>query len=88
LIFQCGSSENQGLHFGPLNVPCERQGQLLKLFRALVSSYSIAVNDLNLTRGKTSKQEYGRLLARWEQARKASERARLELELHIKEHDC
>jgi hypothetical protein len=60
-------------------VPCERQGQLLKLFRASVSSYSIAVNDLNLTRGKTSKQEYGRLLARWERARKPDHEARGEL---------
>jgi hypothetical protein len=78
----------QGLHSTAFNVPCERQEQLLKLYKAEVSNYSAAVNDLKVTRGKTLKEENNLLLLLSENARKASERARRELELHIREHHC
>jgi hypothetical protein len=44
-------------------VRCEEQNRLLKLYRAAVSEYSATVNDLAVTRGKITLQEYNRLLA-------------------------
>ena len=67
---------------------CEEKHQLIGLFKAGVSHYSAMVNDLNLTRGKTSKHEYDRLVVQAEEARIASERARLALDRHIQKHNC
>ncbi len=37
---------------------CEEQHRLLNLYRAKVSAYSAAVNDLTLTRGTIMLQEH------------------------------
>ena len=67
---------------------CEEQNRLLKLYRAAVSEYSATVNDLAVTRGKITLQEYNRLLAVSEKARTGSEEGRLALEGHTQEHGC
>ena len=69
-------------------MPCEQKVQLVELYRVAVANYYAAVSDLNLTRGKTSKTEYARLLSSAEAARMASEAARLGLGRHIKNHGC
>jgi hypothetical protein len=67
---------------------CEEQHRLLALYKARVSAYSDAVNDLTLTRGKIMLQEYNRLAAVTEKARTASEAARRALDQHTEEHGC
>jgi hypothetical protein len=70
------------------HVRCEEKYRLLDLFKAAVASYSIAVADLDLTRGKASKGDYDRLVGLSNVARKASESARLALEQHVAAHGC
>ena len=67
---------------------CEEQHRLLALYRARVSAYSVAVNDLTLTRGKIMLQQYDRLAAVTGKARTASEAARRALDQHKNEHGC
>lgn len=61
---------------------CEEQNRLLNLYKAKVSAYSATVDDLTLTRGKISVEEYGRLLAAMERTRTVSKKARLALDQH------
>jgi hypothetical protein len=69
-------------------VACKEQHRLLNLYRAKVSAYSAAVNDLTLTRGKIMLQEYNRLAAVTEKARTDSEAAQRALDRHRREHGC
>jgi hypothetical protein len=69
-------------------VACEEQHRLLNLYRAKVSAYSAAVNDVTLTRDKIMLQEYYRLAAVTEKARTASEAALAELKRRTEEHTC
>jgi hypothetical protein len=69
-------------------MPREEQIRLLNLYKASVSNYSTSVNDLTVTRGKTSKHDYDRLVALRDKARTASEVARLALDRHTWEHAC
>ena len=69
-------------------VRCEEKTKLIEAYKTSVANYSIAVNDLNLTRGKISKVEYDRHLLNSETARTAAEEARLGLNRHTKTHDC
>ena len=48
---------------------CEEKDRLIGLYTAAVARYSATVNDTTVTRGKTSKQEYDRLLSLSEEAR-------------------
>jgi len=63
-------------------VPCKELTLLLNVYKAKVAAYSTTVNDLSVTRGKISMQEYNRLLVVSETARTASEVARLALDRH------
>lgn len=67
---------------------CEEKHKLIEAYKSSVVNYATAVNDLNLTRGKTSKAEYDRLLVSSETTREISEIARLALDRHTREHDC
>jgi len=69
-------------------VGCEEKIKLIEAYKVAVASYSTAVNDLNLTRGKISKPEYDHLLLNSEMARVTSEAARLELDRHTQNHGC
>jgi hypothetical protein len=41
-------------------VGCEEKSRLLDIYKAAVAHYSATVDDVSLTRGKTSQQEYDR----------------------------
>jgi hypothetical protein len=69
-------------------MPCDEKDLLLSLYSVGVARYSTTVNDLNLTRGKTSKWEYNRLKSLSEDAWGSAEAARLALEWHTQEHGC
>jgi len=56
---------------------CEDKQRLLILYQAKVSAHSTAINDMTLTRGRTSKEEYEHLWALAENARRDSEAASL-----------
>jgi hypothetical protein len=69
-------------------VRCEEKHKLIEAYKSSVVNYATAVNDLNLTRGKTSTVEYNRFLLSSETARTASEKARLDLDRHSRKHGC
>ena len=67
---------------------CKERNRLIALYKAAVSHYSATVDDLNLASGKTSKQEYDRLLALSERDRASAEAALLALGDHTRKHGC
>ena len=67
---------------------CDRHRELLDLYQNAVSRFSATLEALRASQGAISKQEYGRLYGYVEQARTASEEARLNLEQHVAEHGC
>ena len=67
---------------------CKERDRLIALYKAAVSHYSAIVDDLNLASGKTSKQEYDRLLALSERDRASAEAALLALGDHTRKHGC
>jgi hypothetical protein len=67
---------------------CEHHRELLDLYRQAVSRFSATLEALRASQGTVSKQEYDRLYGYVEQARMASEQARLALERHVAEHGC
>jgi hypothetical protein len=71
-----------------VHVPCEEKHRLIDLYRSAMGRYSAAVNDITVTRGKTSPPEYKRLLSLSEKAWTATEASRLDLERHTKKHGC
>jgi hypothetical protein len=79
-----------GLFIDNGGVAAHRTGQdrLVGLYTAAVARYSATVNDTTVTRGKTSKQEYDRLLSLSEEARISAEAARLALGRHAHKHGC
>ena len=68
--------------------PCEEKHRLRVLLNAAAKHYAATVNDANLSRGKTSKEEYDRIQAVVDEARKTAEAAHHALEQHKKEHGC
>jgi hypothetical protein len=69
-------------------VPCDEKNRLLDLYKSQVANYSATITDLNITRGKTSQVEYDRLAVLSDEAWKAADSARLELERHSNKHGC
>jgi hypothetical protein len=67
---------------------CEEKHRLLDHFRAAAGNYATTVNDLDVTRSRTSKQEYRRLLLVTDKALETSEKARLAFFQHTREHGC
>ncbi len=70
------------------HVHCEEKDRLLDLYMAAVARYSATVNDTAVTREKTSKREYDRLLSLSEEARSSAETARIALGRHTHKHGC
>ncbi len=71
-----------------VHVRYEGKDRLIGLYKAAVAHYSATVDDVSLTRGKSSQQEYDRLLSLPEEARVAAEAARLALGRHTQKHGC
>jgi hypothetical protein len=69
-------------------MPCKERTLLLNVYRTKVAAYSAAVDDLSVTRDKIPKEDYDLLAAVMEQARAASEVARLALDRHTQAHGC
>ena len=67
---------------------CDRHTELLDSYQQAVSRFSATLEALRASQGTISKQEYDRIYGYVEQARAASEQARLDLERHIAEHGC
>jgi hypothetical protein len=69
-------------------VHCEEKQRLLDLYKSAMAHYSAALNDVAVTRGKTTQPEYNRLLSLSEKAWIATEASRLALERHTQKHGC
>ena len=69
-------------------VLCEEKERLRVFYKVASEHYTTAMNDVTLTRGKTSKQEYDRLQSLVDEARNARDQAHLELERHKQRHGC
>jgi hypothetical protein len=69
-------------------VPCEDKERLRVIYNVASEHYTTVVNDVTVTRGKTSKQEYDRLQSLVDEARKARDLAHLALERHKHKHGC
>jgi hypothetical protein len=67
---------------------CEEKYRLLKLYKAALSAHTSVINDITLTQGWTSQEEYERLWALAENAKRDSEAASEELLRHTREHGC
>ena len=67
---------------------CEEKQRLRVLYSRAVLANSRAIDDILLSRGKTSKDEYERLRLRRDKARHALNSARSALEQHKQEHGC
>jgi hypothetical protein len=67
---------------------CDRHRELLDVYQQAVSRFSATLDALKASQGGVSKQEHDRLYGYVEQARAASEQARLDLERHVAEHGC
>lgn len=67
---------------------CEEKHRLLEHLKAAAANYATTVNDLDVIRSKTSKQEYRRLLLLTDEALATSEQARAALYRHTQEHGC
>lgn len=76
------------LIYNDCTVMCEHHRELLDLYQKAVSRFSTTLEALQAAHATVSKQEYGRLYGYLEQARIASEQARLDLERHVAEHGC
>jgi hypothetical protein len=70
------------------HVPCEEKERLRVIYNVASEHYATAVNDVTVTRGKTSKQEYDRLQSLVDEASNARVRAHLALERHKEKHGC
>jgi len=62
--------------------------RLLDLYTSAMARYSAALDDVAVTRGKTTQPEYNRLLSLSEKAWIATEACRLGLERHTQKHGC
>ena len=69
-------------------MPCEEKERLRVIYNVASEHYATTVNDVTVTRGKTSKQEYDRLQSVVDEARNARDLAHLTLEHHKQKHGC
>jgi hypothetical protein len=67
---------------------CKIRDGLLQKYEVTARAFAAAVADLNKARGTATQPTYAKLLQASEDARLKSERARLALEAHCKEHGC
>jgi len=69
-------------------MPCKEKERLRVLYNAASEHYSATMNDVAVTRGKTSKQEHDRLQSLADEARNVGDRTHLALERHKQKHGC
>jgi hypothetical protein len=67
---------------------CEEKERLRALYNSAAECCATAVNQVNLSRGKTTQAEYNRARALVDEARSARDAAHLALEQHKQEHGC
>ena len=67
---------------------CPEKQHLRKIYNLEAERFTAAVEDVNVSRGKTSKEAYDRLRAVVDDARNARNAARLALEQHRQTHGC
>jgi hypothetical protein len=67
---------------------CEEHRELLKTYREAVAALSTALDALEAARATISRAEYHRLAKFVDDAQAASEKARIALEKHSREHGC
>lgn len=67
---------------------CEENLRLRDVFEKSVDLYSVAARALSVARGSTPTDEYKRLLAYLEQARRHVEVTIRDWDVHRKEHGC
>jgi hypothetical protein len=72
----------------PLEHVLDEKSRLLELYKTAVLSHSAAINDLTVTRGRTSKQEYERIRTCAEKAKTDAEAAGREFFDHTQTHGC
>ena len=68
--------------------PCEEKERLRVLYNAAAECYATAVNEVNISRGQTTQEEYNHSRALLDEARNVRDAARLVLEQHKQEHGC
>jgi hypothetical protein len=69
-------------------MPCDEKLRLRNLYNAAAEKFASAVNNVNVGRGKTTKEEYDRLRAIVDAARNKRNSAHLDLDRHTREHGC
>jgi len=67
---------------------CQAKARLLLASQSAVEAYSRAVRELSRTIGNASRKEFERVNLAAMRARKASVKARGDLNLHTEEHGC
>jgi len=67
---------------------CKEKTSLLLEYTDLTKVYSELVNELHFKHATMSVTDHHRLLEVAEEARLSSEKARVALELHIRDHRC
>ena len=67
---------------------CEERQRLRILYNAASKAHATAVNNVLVSRGKTTQQEYERVRALADDAKMARNAARLALQRHAEEHGC
>jgi hypothetical protein len=61
---------------------------LRDLYNEAAETYTSSVNDVNLSRGKTTKEDYDRLRDIGDRARTARDAAHSALDEHKRQHGC
>ena len=69
-------------------VAYEEKSRLLSLYTVARARLAVTTEDLNRTRGRTSKEEYDRLRSVSRDAWTSAESARIDLEGHTRAHEC
>jgi len=72
------------MHFDP----CGEKQRLRVLYSQAVKANADAVNEVLFARGKAPREEYERLRARGDEARRVLNSSRSALEQHKQEHGC
>jgi len=67
---------------------CEGHRELLTAYREAIATLSSALDALEAARPTTGRAEYQRMAKRVDEAQAASEKAKVALEKHTREHGC
>jgi hypothetical protein len=71
-----------------MTMDCEERDRLARVYAAFLSDYQRSLDVLQGMTGVMGRDVYRRIKAGAEEAKRQSERARIELEAHIAGHRC